>query len=80
MKTVLLLVSLLQALPFVRMNYEKLPDGKWMLGGGSEKPFGIGQTFGVELFDPATRSFSPLTILDRPRAYASAAALPASSP
>ena len=26
MKTVLLLVSLLQALPFVRMNYEKLPD------------------------------------------------------
>ena len=136
MKTVLLLVSLLQALPFVRMDYEKLPDlqtprcahivvtsgddifafgghtrgfvpvataeyfsggkwqtlemtyshdggfltelpdGKWMLGGGNEKSFGIGQTFGVELFDPATRSFSPLTILDRPRAYASAAALP----
>lgn len=136
MKTVLLLVSLLQALPFVRMDYEKLPDlqtprsahivttsgddilafgghtrgfvpvataecfsggkwqtldmtyphdggfltklldGRWMLGGGSEKPFGIGQTFGVELFDPATRSFSPLTILDRPRAYSSAAALP----
>jgi AraC-like DNA-binding protein len=136
MKTVLLLVSLLQALPFVRMDYEKLPDlptprcahvvttsgddifafgghtrgfvpvataecfsggkwqtldmtyshdggfltelpdGKWMIGGGNEKSFGIGQTFGVELFDPATRSFSPLTILDRPRAYASAAALP----
>ena len=136
MKTALLLLSLLQALPFVRMEYEKmpdmptprcapvvtssgesifafgghtggfipvataecfsdgkwqtldmtyphdggflteLPDGKWMLGGGSEKPFGIGQTFGVELFDPATHSFSPLTIMDRPRAYASAAALP----
>jgi len=136
MKTVLLLLSLLQAIPLIRMEYEKLPDmptprcapvvtssgesifafgghtsgfipvataacfsggkwqtldmiyphdggfltvlpdGKWMLGGGSEKPFGIGQTFGVELFDPATHRFSPLTIMDRPRAYASAAALP----
>jgi hypothetical protein len=136
MKTVLLLLSLLQAIPLIRMEYGKLPDmptprcapvvtssgesifafgghtsgfipvataacfsggkwqtldmtyphdggfltvlpdGKWMLGGGSEKPFGIGQTFGVELFDPATHSFSPLTIMDQPRAYASAAALP----
>jgi len=55
--------------------FAELPDGRWLLGGGSEKPFGIGQTFGVETFDPVTRSFSPLTVLDRPRAYASAAPL-----
>jgi len=135
MKTVLALACLLQALPFLRMDYERLPDlqsprsahgfvtdgrdlfvfgghttgfiplataecfrdgewqtlemiyphdggllaplpdGRWLLGGGSEKEFGIGQSFGVEIFDPSTRRFSPLTILDRPRAYASAAML-----
>ncbi len=135
MKTMFLAVCLLQALPFVRMEYERLPDmqapraahgfvvsggdiyafgghttgfvpvataecfhegkwqtidmvyphdggfftelpdGRWMLGGGSEKSFGMGQSFGVELFDPSSRRFTPLTILDRPRAYASAAPL-----
>jgi len=49
-----------------------LEDGTVMLGGGSAEPFGIGQTWGVELYNPATHNFTPLDILDRKRALSSA--------
>ena len=53
-----------------------LPDGKVMLGGGSAESFGIGQSWGVEIYDPASHSFTPIGILDRKRAGASALAFP----
>ena len=53
-----------------------LADGTVMVGGGSAEPFGIGQTWGVEVYDPASHSSRPLGILDRKRAYASALPLP----
>ena len=49
-----------------------LRDGSVLLGGGSAQDFGIGGTWGLERFDPATLSFTGLGILDRPRAFASA--------
>jgi len=49
-----------------------LQDGSVLVGGGYESGFGIGQTWGVEQYDPSTRSFSPMPILDRKRAHASA--------
>ena len=54
----------------------RLPDGDWLVGGGSSDDFGIGQTFGVERYDPREHSFSPFPILDVKRAIASAALLP----
>lgn len=53
-----------------------LKDGSVLVGGGYESSFGIGQTWGVEKFDPDTRTFSPMPILDRKRAHASALELP----
>ena len=53
-----------------------LPDGTVMVGGGSAEPFGIGQTWGVEVYDPATHSSRLLGTMDRKRAYASALPLP----
>ena len=53
-----------------------LPDGRVMLGGGSAEAFGIGQSWGVEIYDPATHTFSAEGILDRKRTGASALALP----
>ena len=53
-----------------------LPDGRVMLGGGSAEAFGIGQSWGVEIYDPATHTFSAEGILDRKRAGASALGLP----
>ena len=53
-----------------------LPDGRVMLGGSSAEAFGIGQSWGVEIYDPATHSFTAEGILDRKRAGASALALP----
>ena len=53
-----------------------LPDGRVMLGGGSAEAFGIGQSWGVEIYDPATHSFTAEGVLDRKRAGASALALP----
>ena len=51
------------------------PDGRILLGGGSGEPFGIGQSWGVEAFDPVSVSFAPVSIMSRKRAYASAAVL-----
>lgn len=53
-----------------------LPDGTVMVGGGSAEAFGVGQTLGVEVYDPASHSSRPVGILDRKRAYASALTLP----
>lgn len=53
-----------------------LPSEEVLVGGGCAEAFGIGQTWGVELYDPSTHSFSPLPILDLKRgADASAARL-----
>ena len=49
-----------------------LRNGSVLLGGGSGEDFGIGQSLGLERFDPDSRTFIAVGILDRPRAYASA--------
>ena len=54
----------------------KLCSGEVMLGGGYEKAFGVGQTWGVEVYDPATHSFSPRPILNQKRTHASAVEMP----
>ena len=41
-----------------------LPSEQVLVGGGSAEPFGIGQTWAVELYDSSTHSFSPLPVLD----------------
>lgn len=52
-----------------------LPSGEVFLAGGSAEPFGVGQTFGTELYSPVSHSFSPLPILDTRRARGTAAVL-----
>lgn len=52
-----------------------LADGRVLLGGGYEKDFGIGQTWGTEVYDPATHQFSHLPILDQKRTHANALTL-----
>ena len=42
-----------------------LPSEEVLVGGGSAEPFGVGQTWSVESYDPAAHRFSPLPILDR---------------
>lgn len=49
-----------------------LQSGKVLLGGGHEKHLGIGQTFVVESYDPATHSFNGFGCLDTKRSLASA--------
>ena len=53
-----------------------LPDGNVMLGGGCSENFGIGQSWGVETYNPATHACKAVGIMDRKRAGASASALP----
>lgn len=53
-----------------------LPDGTVMVGGGSAEAFGIGQTWGVDLYNPETHTVRTIGILDKKRAYASAYAFP----
>lgn len=50
----------------------QLTSGKVLVAGGFEKEMGIGQTWGVELYDPATHTFSGIASLDTKRALASA--------
>ena len=52
-------------------------QGKVLLAGGHEKELGIGQTFTLELYDPATHSFRGYGCLDKKRCFA--AALPLDS-
>ncbi len=49
-----------------------LTSGKVMLGGGSEQPIGIGQTYVTEVYDPLTHSFNGYCSMQRKRACASA--------
>ena len=49
-----------------------LKNGDVLVGGGYESSFGVGQTWGVECYHPATHTFSPKPIMDRKRAHASA--------
>ena len=49
-----------------------LSSGQVMLGGGSEEPLGIGQTFMTETYDPLTHSFNGYCSLQQKRACASA--------
>ncbi len=49
-----------------------LSTGKVMLGGGSDKPLGIGQTFPVEEYDPSTHSFRAFSCFETKRTLASA--------
>ena len=53
----------------------RLRDGQILLAGGSAESFGIGQSWGVEVYDPAARTFSTRPILDRKRALSSAVEL-----
>lgn len=49
-----------------------LSSGKVILGGGSEKPLGIGQTFPVEEYDPTTHTFRAFSCFDTKRTLAQA--------
>ena len=52
-----------------------LSSGRVMLFGGAEQPLGIGQTFTVEFYDPATDTFEGEGCLDTKRMYAQAVEL-----
>ena len=52
-----------------------LPDGCVMLGGGCSENFGIGQSWGVETYNPSTHTCKAVGIMDRKRAGASASVL-----
>ena len=52
-----------------------LEDGRVVVGGGSAEAFGIGQTLGVEMFDPVSETFDPLGIMPGRRALSSAVML-----
>ena len=54
----------------------KLQSGEVMLGGGYEKAFGVGQTWGVEVYDPAKHRFSHRPILAQKRTHATALEMP----
>jgi len=63
----------------VPMNYSHdngfavpLPDGTVMVGGGSAEAFGIGQSWGAEIYDPSSHSARAVGILDRKRTLSSA--------
>ena len=49
-----------------------LNDGDVLVGGGYESSFGVGRTWGVERYHPATHGFTPAPIMDQKRAHASA--------
>ena len=49
-----------------------LNDGDVLVGGGYEDSFGVGRTFGVECYHPATHGFTSKPIMDQKRAHASA--------
>ena len=52
-----------------------LRSGEVLVGGGSSEDFGIGQSWGVEAYDPVAHSFRAFPILDRKRAMANAVEL-----
>ena len=52
-----------------------LPSEEVLVGSGCAEDFGVGRTYGVELYNPVSHSFSPLPILDQRRTHTSAAYL-----
>lgn len=54
----------------------QLQDGSILLGGGSAEAFGIGQSWGAEIYAPASHSFSAAGIMSAKRAMPSAVTLP----
>lgn len=62
--------------PHINGFAARLPDGRILLGGGSEEHFGIGQSFGAELYDPAAHSFTSVGIMSAKRSLPSALTLP----
>ena len=53
----------------------QLTDGRILIGGGSPEDFGIGQSWGAEIYDPASHSFSPAGIMAHKRSLSSALTL-----
>lgn len=49
-----------------------MKSGKIMIAGGHEQPLGIGQTFTLELYDPATHTFEGYGCMDKKRCFAQA--------
>ena len=49
-----------------------LRSGQVLLAGGSKEEMGVGQSFGVEMYDPASHSFTGFGCLDQKRTLASA--------
>lgn len=49
-----------------------LRSGRVLLAGGNKEEMGIGQSFGVEIYDPANHTFAGIGCLDRKRTLASA--------
>ena len=49
-----------------------LKSGKVLLAGGSKEGMGVGQSYGVEMYDPSNRSFTGFGCLDKERTLASA--------
>ena len=49
-----------------------LRSGKVLLAGGSKEEMGVGQTYGVEMYDPSVHSFTGFGCLSRKRTLASA--------
>ena len=47
-----------------------LSSGKVLLGGGHSEPLGVGRSFPVELYDPATHTFRGFSCLDAKRTLA----------
>lgn len=67
----------------VPMNYSHdngfaipLADETVLIGGGSAEAFGIGQSWGAEIYDPSSHSARAVGILDRKRTLSSAHPMP----
>ena len=53
-------------------GFAVMSGGMPMVGGGYEGDFGIGQSWGTEIYNPSLHTFSHLPIMDRKRTHASA--------
>ena len=49
-----------------------MKSGKVLLAGGSKEEMGVGQSYGVEMYDPSNQSFTGFGCLDKKRTLASA--------
>lgn len=53
----------------------KLPNGDYLIGGGCDGDFGVGQTYSVQRYSPLEHDFFPFPILDSKRSLATAVLL-----